>query len=267
MVYVSLRDYSIYVELTDTHCHIYLPEYDPDRELTLQSALNAGITRLFLPNVDRSTVNGLLQLTQEQSGCCFPIMGLHPTSVDADFEKELEWIESILNSQHFYGIGETGIDFYWDTTFRDQQEEAFRIQLGWASFRNLPIIIHVRDSYNETVEIIRKSGLNNLSGIFHCFTGTQYQAEEIIDLGFHLGIGGVSTFKNSNLGQVLPHVDPRWIVLETDAPYLAPVPHRGKRNEPAFLVDTARKVAGFLGMTPDELALQTTENSKQLFGI
>jgi len=206
-------------------------------------------------------------LTCEHPGHCFPLMGLHPTSVDAAFEQELEWIEGILNTRQFYGIGEAGIDFYWDTTYRDQQEEAFRIQLGWASARNLPIIIHVRNSYNETVKIIRRSGLTNLSGIFHCFTGTRYQAEELIDLGFHLGIGGVSTFKNSNLGQVLPHLDPRWIVLETDAPYLAPVPHRGKRNEPAYLVSTAEKVAGFLGMTPEALGQQTTKNSKQLFGI
>ena len=255
------------MELTDTHCHIYLPEFDGDRDGTLKHAFKSGITRIFLPNVDRSTTSGLLQLADQYPQNCFPMMGLHPTSVNAGFEQELEHADSLLNTRKFYGIGEVGIDLYWDKTFRVQQEEAFRIQLGWASVRNLPIIIHVRNSHAETVEIIEKSGFTNLTGIFHCFSGTLEQAREIIGMGFHLVIGGVSTFKNSVLDQVLPHIDPSRIVLETDSPYLAPVPFRGKRNEPSYLIHTAAKVAGIYGMPVEELGQLTTDNSKTLFSI
>lgn len=255
------------MQLTDTHCHIYLPEFDSDRDETLERAFSAGITRIFLPNVDESTTAALLSLTDAYPENCFPLMGLHPTSVDNGFEKELEHAQYWLGQRKFYGIGEIGIDLYWDKTFRQQQEEAFLIQLNWASERNLPAIIHVRDSHRETVDLIEKSGLSNLKGIFHCFTGTADQAREIIGLGFHLGIGGVSTFKNSGLDQALPHIDPKHIVLETDSPYLAPMPFRGKRNEPSFMIHTAMKVAGFYGMPPEELATLTTNNSKSLFGI
>jgi len=255
------------VELTDTHCHIYLPEFDGDRDNIVTEAFAAGVTRIFLANVDCTTTDGLLKMADRYPLNCFPMMGLHPTSVDAGFEKELEKIEATLNSRTFYGIGEVGIDLYWDKTFREQQEEAFLIQLRWASERKLPVIIHVRDAHNETIQVIEKSGLTGLTGIFHCFNGTSEQAKEIIGLGFHLGIGGVSTFKNSGLGQVLPGIDPRWIVLETDAPYLAPVPFRGKRNVPAYLAQTAARVASMYNMPAEEFALLTTGNSKQLFGI
>jgi TatD DNase family protein len=255
------------MELTDTHCHIYLPEFDEDRDATIQRAFSAGITRMFLPNVDQSSAAALLELSGQYPGNCFPIMGLHPTSVNAGFEKELLYAESLLNTRNFYGIGEVGIDLYWDKTFQSQQEEAFRIQLGWASKRNLPVIIHVRNSHAETIEIIQKSGLSRLTGVFHCFSGTSDQAKEITGMGFHLGIGGVSTFKNSGLGQVLPRIDPKWVVLETDSPYLAPVPFRGKRNEPAYLIHTASKVADIYGMTVDEVGQLTTDTSKTLFGI
>lgn len=255
------------MELTDTHCHIYLPEFDGDRAAALERAFTAGVTRIFLPNVDQSTTAGLLELADQYPRNCFPMMGLHPTSVDAGFEQELEHAGSLLDTRKFYGIGEVGIDLYWDKTFRDQQAEAFRIQLGWASGRNLPVIIHVRNSHAETVDVIEKSGFTNLTGIFHCFSGTLDQAREITGMGFHLGIGGVSTFKNSGLDQVLPHIDPKWIVLETDAPYLAPVPFRGKRNEPAWLIHTAAKVANIYGMTMNQVSQLTTGNSKRLFKI
>jgi TatD DNase family protein len=255
------------MELTDTHCHIYLPEFDNDRDETLKRSFESGITRLFLPNVDQSTTPALLTLTSQYPGNCFPLMGLHPTSVNETFEQELRHAESWLDTREFYGIGEVGIDLYWDKTFQAQQEEAFRIQLGWASRRNLPVIIHVRNSHDETVGIIEKSGLTNLRGIFHCFSGTLDQAREITGLGFHLGIGGVSTFKNSGLDKVLPDIDPAWIVLETDSPYLAPVPYRGKRNEPSFLVHTATRAAEMYGLSLEALAQLTTGNSKKLFGI
>jgi TatD DNase family protein len=255
------------MELTDTHCHAYLPEFDADRDTAIKNAFLAGVTRLFLPNVDGSTSAALLDLADRYPRNCFPMMGLHPTSVKAGFEKELEHAESLLGARTFYGIGEVGMDLYWDQSFRDQQAEAFRIQLHWASEMNLPVIIHTRNSHTETVKIIRKSGLANLKGIFHCFAGSHEQAREITGMGFHIGIGGVSTFNNSGLNKVVPLIDPKWIVLETDSPYLAPVPFRGKRNEPSYLVQTARKVASLYGIPLEELAQLTTDNSKRLFGI
>ncbi len=253
--------------LTDTHSHIYLPEFNADRSETLQRAFAAGVTRIFLPNVDQSTTPALMQVAGDYPDNCFPLMGLHPTSVNENFQDELAHVETMLDQHKFYGIGEIGIDLYWDKTFRDQQEEALKIQLGWASARSLPVVIHVRNSHAETVEIITKAALPNLTGIFHCFSGTLDQAKEIIEMGFHLGIGGVSTFKNSGLDQVLPHIDPKWIVLETDSPYLAPVPFRGQRNEPAYIVNTAIRVAGFYDMPVEDIGKLTTENSRRIFGI
>jgi TatD DNase family protein len=255
------------MELTDTHCHIYLPEFDNDRDTILKNAFQAGITRIFLPNVDQSTSGPLIAVADQYPQNCYPLMGLHPTSVNAGFEQELKHALSLLDSRKFFGIGEVGIDLYWDKTFREQQEEAFRIQLGWASERSLPVIIHVRNSHAETIETINRSGHTNLTGVFHCFSGSLEHAKEITGMGFHLGIGGVSTFKNSGLDQVLPQIDPKWIVLETDSPYLAPVPFRGQRNEPSYLTHTARKVAEFYGISTDKLVQLTTDNSKTLFGI
>ena len=253
--------------LTDTHCHIYLPEFDSDRAIALERAFAAVVTRIFLPNVDQSTTPAMMQVAGDYPDNCFPLMGLHPTSVNENYQEELAHVEAMLDQHKFYGIGEIGIDLYWDKTFRDQQEEALKIQLGWASARSLPVVIHVRNSHAETVEIITKAALTNLTGIFHCFSGTLDQAKEIIGLGFHLGIGGVSTFKNSGLDQVLPHIDPKWIVLETDSPYLAPVPFRGQRNEPSYVANTAIRVAQFYGMMVEEFAEITTENSRKIFGI
>jgi TatD DNase family protein len=255
------------MELTDTHCHLFLPEFDPDRAEIVARAVGSGIGRMFLPHVDSSTTQALIRTCEEFPDNCFPMMGLHPTSVDGDFEKELRLVENWLGEKTFYGIGEIGIDLYWDKTWQAQQEEAFRIQLGWASARNLPVVIHVRDSYDETIRTIRKSGLTNLRGIFHCFSGTQEQAREVIDMGFHLGIGGVATFKNGGLDKVLPEIDPVHLVLETDSPYLAPVPFRGKRNEPSYLLHIATRVAGIYGMSREVISQLTTHNSQLLFGI
>lgn len=255
------------MQLTDTHSHIYLPEFDVDRDVIIRQAFQEGITRIFLPNVDSSTSTRLMEVASQYPDNCFPLMGLHPTSVHENFEAELEHVHTLLDTGKFCGIGEIGIDLYWDKKFREQQEEAFRIQLGWASEKKLPVVIHVRNSHSETVRLIENSGRSNLTGIFHCFSGTLEEANEIIGMGFHLGIGGVSTFKNSNLSQVLPNIDPRWVVLETDAPYLAPVPFRGKRNMPSYLVHTASKVADIYGMSIEALGQLTTGNSKILFGV
>lgn len=255
------------MEYTDTHCHLYLPEFDDDREAVVLRALESGVGRLFLPNVDSITAPLLMETTHRWPSTCFPMMGLHPTSVGPDFEKELARVEEWLNTERFYGIGETGIDLYWDKTHLEQQKESFRIQLEWACKRRLPVVIHVRESFRETIEVIIKSGLSGLKGIFHCFTGTPEEARTVIDLGFHLGIGGVSTFKNGGLDRVLPQIDPAHIVLETDSPYLAPTPHRGKRNEPSYLPLIAQRVAQLYGTTATHIAELTTENSKTLFGV
>jgi len=255
------------MELTDTHCHLFLPEFDADRRAVVERAVEAGVIRMFLPHVDSTTTQALIRTCEEYPGTCFPLMGLHPTSVDGDFEQELRRVEEWLGTMKFYGLGEIGIDLYWDKSWQSQQEEAFLIQLGWASARDLPVIIHVRESYDETIRVIRKSALTNLKGIFHCFSGTLDQASEVMNMGFHLGIGGVATFKNGGLDKVLPGIDIRNLVLETDSPYLAPVPFRGKRNEPSYLVHTANRVAELCGMSPEELSQLTTHNSQLLFGI
>jgi TatD DNase family protein len=255
------------MELTDTHCHIYLPEFDADRDEVIERAIGNAVTRMFLPNVDSTTTDSMLSLASRYPGHCLPMMGLHPTSVGKDFGKELQHVESMINRGGFYGIGEIGIDLYWDKQFAGQQEEAFRVQIEWAAERDLPVVIHVRNSHTETLRVIRESGLTGLKGIFHCFSGTSEEAREILDLGFLLGIGGVSTFKNSGLPGVLPQIGPDHLVLETDAPYLAPVPHRGKRNEPSYLALTAARVASILGIDTADLARITTANSRNLFGI
>ncbi|MFH0760981.1 MAG: TatD family hydrolase [Bacteroidota bacterium] len=255
------------MELTDTHCHLFLPEFDPDRADIVARAVGSGIGRMFLPHVDSSTTQALIRTCEEFPGNCFPMMGLHPTSVDGDFEKELQLVEDWLGKKRFYGLGEIGIDLYWDKTWQAQQEEAFRVQLGWASARDLPVVIHVRNSFDETISIIRKSGLTNLRGIFHCFSGNAEQAREVIEMGFLLGIGGVATFRNGGLDKVLPEINIRNLVLETDSPYLAPVPFRGKRNEPSYLLTIAIRVAELCGMSPEEISQLTTRNSQLLFGI
>ena len=255
------------MELTDTHCHLFLPEFDTDRADAIDRAVESGVTRMFLPNVDHSTADALLRTCDEYPDHCFPMMGLHPTSVNGSFEHELRQVEEWFDHQKFHAVGEIGIDLYWDRSFREQQEEAFLIQLGWASDRNLPVVIHVRESYRETIQVIRESRYGNLRGIFHCFSGTREQAEEILGLGFYLGIGGLATFKNGGLDRVLPGINPASLVLETDSPYLAPVPFRGKRNEPSYLLHVATRVAAIYGMSTEELAETTTLTSKQLFGI
>ena len=255
------------MELTDTHCHIFLPEFDSDRDEMIQRALKSGVHRFFLPHVDSSTTDHLMRLSLEYPDNCFPLMGLHPTSVEEDFEKELKHVEESLSRHRFFGIGEIGIDLYWESQFQKQQETVFKIQLQWAAELGLPVIIHVRNSFTETIRCIREVDLPNLTGIFHCFTGTIEQAREIIELGFLLGIGGVLTFRNSDLGNVIRSIDLVSIVLETDSPYLAPAPKRGKRNEPAYLVYVADALAKIKGISPMEVARITTMNSQRLFQI
>lgn len=253
--------------LIDTHSHIYSEDFNDDIDEVLQNAYKNDVRKIVLPNIDSGTIKRLLDLSNSYPHICYPLMGLHPTSVSRDFKEELSVVEYWLEKQKFYGIGEIGIDLYWDRTYIEEQKEAFRYQIKLARNRKLPIVIHVRESFNEVYEIVKEEQDGNLKGIFHCFSGDEAEARKIVELGFFLGIGGVLTYKNSNLHQVLKNIDLRNLVLETDAPYLAPDPKRGKRNESSYLVYVAQKVAEIYQLSFNEIAEITTSNSRKLFGI
>lgn len=253
--------------LVDTHAHLYAEEFSGDRNLAIDRAVQAGVRKIILPNIDKDSVEPMIELSDLFPGTCFPMMGLHPTSVNDDFREQISKVEHWLSQRKFYGIGEIGIDLYWDKSHLREQQEAFRIQLGMAKSARLPVVIHVRDSFDEVFSILEKEQDGTLSGIFHCFSGDTEQARKVTGQGFHLGIGGVVTFKNSNLPEVLQETDIRHILLETDAPYLAPVPYRGRRNESAYLTLIAGKIAGIYDMSPDDVAAKTTFTAEQLFGI
>ena len=254
------------MKLADTHIHLYSQEFNTDRKFLIQRAIDAGITRFFLPNIDSSSISPMLLLSQQYPEHCFPMMGLHPCSVKENYKETLAIMEQHLALQKYYAIGEAGIDLYRDKTFIKEQEDAFRIQIEWAIQLNLPIAIHSRNSFDNIYTILAQIS-NPLRGIFHCFSGTMEEARKIIDLGFHLGIGGVVTFKNSGLDKIVQQIDLKHIVLETDAPYLAPVPWRGKRNEPAYLLNVAQRVAELKNISVEEVAEITTGNAKNLFGL
>lgn len=250
----------------DTHCHIFLSEFDQDRDEMIQRALKNKIDAFILPNVDSSTIDGLHKLNKEYPAFTYPLMGLHPASVEEDYLSELKTIEELLDQKKYHGIGEIGLDLYWDKTFIREQQEALRIQLKWAQEKDLPVVIHTRNSFKETAKVIDSLGGTH-KGIFHCFSGSLEEARIAIDLGFHLGIGGVITFKNSGLDKIICEIDLKHLVLETDSPYLAPVPKRGKRNEPAYLVYTAIKLADVFDLHKDEIARVTSENARKIFGL
>jgi TatD DNase family protein len=249
----------------DTHAHIYDKAFHKDRPETLHRARQAGVSHLYLPNVDSTSIDAMMEVELQNPDYCTALMGLHPCSVKKDFEKELYIVEDWLNKREFVAVGEIGLDFYWDTTFVEQQKEAFKIQIEWAKARQIPIVVHTRNSLDEALNLIESINDDNLSGIFHCFGGTNEQAQRIIAAGFLMGIGGVVTFKNRGLSDFLHRIELKHLVLETDAPYLAPVPHRGKRNEPAYLELIAAKIAEIHHCSPQEVAEQTTANAKALF--
>ena len=251
----------------DTHTHLFLPEFDTDRDQVIANAKQIGIEKVLLPNVDSGTILPLLDLVDKFPDFCLPMIGLHPTSVKEDYEKELEVVESWLLKRKFYAIGEIGIDLYWDKTFIKQQEEAFIYQIKLAKKYDLPIVIHARDSFNEIFNVVKKEIGSGLKGIFHAFTGDLEQANQIIEWGFLIGIGGIVTFKNSHLGDVVKNIDINHLVLETDSPYLAPVPKRGKRNESAYIQFIAQRIAEIKGIAANEVARITTLNAKKLFKI
>ncbi len=251
----------------DTHSHIYSEEFSSDRNEVIANALRSGVNKIILPNIDSSSIKPLLDLASSRPTLFIPLIGLHPTSIKEDFRKELEIMEYWFNKRKFAGIGEIGIDLYWDKTFINEQIEAFRIQIGWAKKAGIPIVIHVRESFPEVLEVIRQEKEESLQGVFHSFTGNVEQAAEVIDLGFKIGVGGIVTFKNSGLDEVVKKISLKHIVIETDAPWLAPVPYRGKRNETAYISFVADKIASLHGISLEEVGKITTQNAKQLFGF
>ena len=254
--------------LTDTHTHLYSKEFIDDIDAVIKSCMDKGITRLFLPNIDSSSISDMMKLSEKYPGNCFPMMGLHPCSVNENYKEELVLVEEWLNKYKFCAVGEIGIDLYWDKTFLKEQQEVFRHQINLAKKMNLPFVIHCRDSFDEIFEIMDELNDEKMKGIFHCFTGTVEQANHIINYGgFKIGIGGVVTFKNSGLDKVVEQIDLQHLVLETDSPYLAPVPYRGKRNESTYLYLVAEKVADIYQLSIEEVAEITTNNSKEVFGF
>lgn len=250
--------------MIETHAHIYSDDYADDREAMLDRAWNAGIEQIWMPNCDHSTIPGMMELASRYPGKCLPMIGLHPTYVKEDFEKELLIMEKWLEKASFIAIGEIGMDLFWDKTFQEQQAEAFLYQCKLARKHDLWIDIHSRSAFWETVKLIEEFGDPKLKGIFHCFTGTLDEANKAIELGFKLGIGGVATFKNGGLDKVIPFVDLEHLVLETDAPYLAPVPYRGKRNEVAYIDLVAQRVADLKQLSKQEIVRATSDNAKNM---
>ena len=251
--------------MIDTHAHIYASEFDDDRDQVVERALAQGIEKILLPNIDLESIQPMLQTEANYPDICRSMMGLHPCYVDGDYENTLKIIHNWFEKHSFIAVGEIGIDLYWDKTYKNEQEKAFVTQLNWAKEMKLPAVIHTRDSIKETLELLEQVQDGSLSGVFHCFGGDIEQAKAINGLGFHLGLGGVSTFKNGGMDKVIPELDLSYVVLETDCPYLAPVPHRGKRNEPAYISLVAKKVADLRDVTYEEVIALTTKNSKSLF--
>ena len=253
--------------ITDTHTHLYSEAFDNDRNKMMQRALDANVSRFFIPAIDSTYTTSMLQLEKDFPENVFLMMGLHPTHVKDNYKDELAHVEDMLASHKFYAVGETGIDLYWDKSTLGIQQEAFRYQIKLAKQYKLPIVIHCRESFNEIFEVLEDEKDEDLFGIFHCFTGTFEQAQKAISYNMKLGIGGVVTFKNGKIDQFLNKIDIKHLVLETDSPYLAPTPFRGKRNESAYILNVLNKVSEIYGVSQEEISRITTKNSKAIFSI
>ncbi|WP_282069166.1 TatD family hydrolase [Olleya namhaensis] len=253
--------------ITDTHTHLYSEAFDEDRKAMMERALDAGVSRLFVPAIDSTYTDSMLQLEKDYPKQVFLMMGLHPTHVKENYKDELAHVTEMLNTHKFYAVGEIGIDLYWDKSTLEIQQDAFRQQIQLAKQHNLPIVIHCRDAFDEVFQVLEEEKGDDLYGIFHCFTGSLEQAHQAISYNMKLGIGGVATFKNGKIDQFLNQIDLKHIVLETDSPYLAPKPYRGKRNESSYIIKVVEKLAEIYQVSEQQIADSTTDNSKVVFGI
>jgi len=255
------------MEFIDSHSHIYLKDFQEDIEQVLDRCLDKKVVKILMPNIDAESIEDMLKLEQQYPQICYAMMGLHPCSVDEKFEYQLGLAEGWLEKRKFVAIGETGIDLYWDDTYKTQQIESLKVQITWAKKYNIPIVLHCRNSFNETIDVIEGAQDGTLKGVFHCFTGTLEEAARVIEVGFYLGLGGVVTFKNGGLNEVVPQLKLGDILLETDSPYLAPVPYRGKRNESSYVPIIGQKVAEFMNVELEEIAKATRANALKLFSL
>jgi len=255
------------MQLIDTHTHLYLPEFDEDRDQAVDRAVSCGVSKMLMPNIDINSVGKMLETENRYKSACFSMIGLHPTSVREDYLSQLEELENIYRKHKFIAIGEIGIDLYWEKTFIKEQLTAFRRQVAFAIEHDLPVVIHSRDSFPDVFSVLGEFSGQKLTGVFHAFSGSSDDAKKGVGMGFKLGIGGIVTFKNSGLGKVLESVSPEDIILETDSPYLAPVPHRGKRNESSYICIINKKIADIYGMKEEDTAKITSDNSVSLFRL
>lgn len=253
--------------MIDTHAHLYLEDFDEDRQALMQRSAEKGVKKVYLPNIDSTTIDALLQMEKDFPQQALPMMGLHPCYVKENAEDELQIVKQWLERRAFAAVGEIGLDFYWDVSFKEAQIAAFEQQIDWALEYDLPVVIHARNSLDECIEIVRAKQTGNLRGIFHCFSGTEEQAQAIIDQGFLMGIGGVVTFKKSTLPEVIKNIALSHLVLETDAPYLTPAPHRGKRNESSYIPYIAEKIAEIKSVSVAEVAETTTANALGIYKL
>ena len=251
----------------DTHAHVYAAELTSDLDLVMKNALAIGINKIIMPAIDSSSLDAMLKVEQQFPENCIAMMGLHPCYVKENYKEELKLVEEWIGKRNFIAIGEIGLDFYWDRTFTKEQHIVFETQMQWALDLNLPIAIHTRNAMGETIEAVKPFAKKGLRGVFHCFSGSKESAEQIIGLGFHLGLGGVLTYKNAGVAEAVKDIPMEYLVLETDAPYLAPVPYRGKTNEPAFMLEVAKKLAEIKSLPLHEIAAITTSNAEKLFGL
>ncbi|WP_154853186.1 TatD family hydrolase [Cyclobacterium xiamenense] len=253
------------MKFIETHAHLYSKKFDSDRYEVIRTAREQGVAKFFMPNIDLESIPGMLQIVADFEEVCFPMLGLHPCDVGADFEQKLDTMEEWWGRHPFVAVGETGIDLYWDKTYFAQQQESLRRHIRWAKDKSLPLVLHCRNSLDETIALLQSEQVDGLSGIFHCFSGDLSQAKQIIAMGFYLGIGGTLTYKNSGLGEVVAALGLDRLVLETDSPYLAPVPFRGKRNSPEYIPHIAEKMAGFVQTSVEEVAAVTSKNALTVF--
>lgn len=267
--FILLQAYIIYenMQLIDSHTHLYLPEFDDDREAVISRALDKDVAKMLLPNINMESLEQVIKMSDDYPGICYPMTGIHPTSIREDYMQQLKAVTDNIKKHNFIAIGEIGIDLYWDKSFIKEQETAFREQLRIAKKEKLPVVIHSRESIEEIINILDDEGTDGLEGVFHSFTGNIEQAREVIKRGFFIGVGGIVTFKNSGLDKIIESLELENIILETDSPYLAPVPMRGKRNESSYLLHIAEKLAEIKKLPLKEIAKVTTANSINLFKL